>query len=91
MFYYLFDNIVWITKMGAIDQHIIEHVIGWKQVKDMFNYLKNLGGAVKSVIKLQKSIQKHNEIEKKLFGIKNVDNIKIASDDRVTDLVMKLI
>jgi len=55
MFYYLFDNIVWIANMGAIHRDIIENKLGWRTVKDMFAYIKNICLSTKGIIKLYQS------------------------------------
>ena len=51
VFYYMFDNMVWISHMGAINKDIIENKLGWRQVKDLFAFLKNVCESSKSLIK----------------------------------------
>jgi len=66
MFYYLFDNIVWIANMGAIKKDLIENVLGWRAIKDTFALIKNVCLSTKGVIKLTQSLEKVSELEGKL-------------------------
>ena len=67
MFYYMFDNIVWIADMGAIRKEIVENVINWRNVKDGFSLLKNICMSVKSLLKLMINLAKERECKKKLY------------------------
>lgn len=87
MFYYMFDNIVWIADMGAIRKEIVENVVNWRNVKDSFSLMKNLCESIKSFIKLNMNLGKEREIKEKLYSNEG----EISKDDRVIDLTMKLI
>ena len=87
MFYYMFDNIVWIADMGAIRREIIENRVNWRNVKDAFSLLKNICESLKNIIKLKTNQTKEREIKEKLFKYDG----EISRDDKVIDLTMKLI
>ena len=74
MFYYLFDNIVWIANMGAIHRDIIENVLGWRAVKDMFALIKNVCLSTKGIIKLYQSNIKVSELSIKLLDTTTSNN-----------------
>ena len=52
MFYYLFDNIVWMANMGAIYKQLIENTLGWKDVRNAFSLIKNVCESLTNIIKL---------------------------------------
>jgi len=58
MFYYFFDNMVWIANMGAIHKDIIENKLGWRNIKDTFSLIKNFCYSLKSLVKLKMSLRK---------------------------------
>ena len=87
MFYYMFDNIVWISDMGAFRKEIIKNEVNWRNVKDSFSLLKNVCETFKSLIKLKMNLAKEREIKEKLYSCEG----EISKDDKVIDLTMKLI
>jgi hypothetical protein len=59
IFYYLFDNFVWIADMGAIRKEFIHKFgIDYRNVKDMFSLLKNSCETFKSLINANISFTK---------------------------------
>lgn len=52
MFYYLFDNLVWIANMGAIYKYLINEKMQWKDVRNGFSLIKNVCESLKSIIRL---------------------------------------
>lgn len=89
IFYYLFDNFVWIADMGAIRKEIIESVINYRNVKDMFSLLKNSCETLKSLINANISFTKQRQLDQK-FEKTNQDLV-ISQDERATDMAIKLI
>ena len=68
MFYYLFDNLVWMANMGAIMQQLIQDTLAWRDVRNAFSLIKTVCESLTGVIKLHQSRCKVIEIEKKLFA-----------------------
>lgn len=72
MFYYLFDNIVWVANMGALNKEIQK--MGWRQIKDTYSLIKVTSESLRNLLKLNISIRKQAKIEKQLFTNSNLQS-----------------
>jgi hypothetical protein len=62
IFYNFFDNMVWIANMGAMYKHLIKKTLKWRDVKDLFSFIKNICGSIRSLIKFNQTIEKESEL-----------------------------
>ena len=68
MFYYLFDNLVWMANMGAIYKQLIENTLAWRDVRNAFSFIKTVCETLTGVIKLHQSRCRVLDIEQRLFN-----------------------